>query len=449
MYTFTKSLVCCVALAGLAQAQEPELDPRVVKFLAAGTATASLDTPMEPDRITPPADRTALAALFNAAADTFDWEAVQPEDVVRVENHLVTNCDGFQVEFLPSAEGLGDVVVFLQSANQEYRQRMDEEEMKNFSWFSSSFPAGEMSIAFIVPSGSTRVPAVLPSVKIHAITTSDKEVVVLRAPESDIEMRLGAPEIKYLMNQERPCPPLPQTPSKDPRVGRLRVGPATAFLIDKDKALTAGHALPASPNPSNPPQLEFNVPNSFPNGHIQFATPQNTYPLLNWRGQSSGRGRDWAAATVGKSNGKFPGDNGQKWFKVDGSKWLQIAYLSGYGCDNKMVRNYTQQTAKDNAPSTMYQSLSDPPYLIYHTGSQTGDSGSPIYNGAEKFDKQWVYAIHTDSDWVCTAKEYSLGMPIASINLKNAFAQLQKPQQGQPRLLPQLLHKPLGINLER
>lgn len=194
--------------------------------------------------------------------------------------------------------------------------------------------------------------------------------------------------------------------SNDNRGGRLRTVGCTAWLIQNDAVLTAGHCVDLDPDRSGPllPDgvldmtanwwVEFNVPASLANGTIVNSAPADQYPIANvnstqWRfdGEGQGLGKDWAVFALGDNGttGTDPHIRFGFWRVSDanpaGSNTMRI---TGFGSDNLPPgstgnRNAQNQTNQTHTGPYVEQVVSGADiWHRYQVDTTGGNSGSPI-----------------------------------------------------------------------
>jgi len=167
-----------------------------------------------------------------------------------------------------------------------------------------------------------------------------------------------------------------RVPSNDPRSGRIVPIGCTGWIIDNGLQLTAGHCSGGSAK-----VLQFNVPQSNPNGSINNPPPQDQYAIdpstKKWT--SGGIGNDWGVFQVFNS----PQTNLQP-IEAQGSSFTLAQDLNpaniritGFGVDSTpSTRNQTQQThVGPNAGSSGTT-------MRYVTDTEGGNSGSPVIDEA-------------------------------------------------------------------
>jgi V8-like Glu-specific endopeptidase len=218
--------------------------------------------------------------------------------------------------------------------------------------------------------------------------------------------------------------------SSDGREGRLstlNTGPlafCTAWLVSNGALLTAGHCADFDPD-GNGPMLpdgvldwtnntivEFNVPTSTISGTVNFASPNDQYPVdltsVTWRfdGEGQGLGKDWSVFGVNaNSNTHVKPHAAQGFFRMT----YQIPAVSstirvtGYGIDNTPLG----KTDGENAQTRTNQTSTGPYDANHRSGTDIwhtyavdttgGNSGSPIVWENNGF----TIGIHTNGG--CTA----------------------------------------------
>ncbi len=163
-------------------------------------------------------------------------------------------------------------------------------------------------------------------------------------------------------------------PSNDVRQGRLMNIGCTAWLIPNGKLVTAGHCNAGT-------LVEFNVPQSLPNGTIQHPGPEHQYSAIASSKvfQDGGVGNDWCVFAVNPNSvtSLMPAvAQGAVYALVQSYATGDSIRITGYGVDNNTpVYNQAQQTHMGpNAGSSGTT-------MRYRTDTEGGNSGSPVING--------------------------------------------------------------------
>ena len=180
--------------------------------------------------------------------------------------------------------------------------------------------------------------------------------------------------------------------SSDPAVGRLHDyfdgNGATAWIAANGYLVTAGHISGRwSYDGENGKDfaeqiLEFNVPNSNPNGTINPSNPKDQYAISNWSTtfvefNTTTTGEDWAFFTVypNSETGLLPLQAQQKYYDVEQNDSATSLAVTGYGTDSGTL-NCTQQTATGSDAGSSGELLK---YSVYITDAS---SGSPVIDEA-------------------------------------------------------------------
>ena len=262
------------------------------------------------------------------------------------------------------------------------------------SLFSLESPVQAMA-ASTLPSGD--------SVAVMTQASSEVQASLFMPPEPDVMP--GAPQAPT------ECDVDDRVASIDPRVGRLAYGTVngattspfcTAWLIGNGAVLTAGHCVDCDSKDSNKRcqpvngsdwageslVVEFNVPNSLPDGTTQPGPANDRYPVLvdtvNYLFPSgdAGVGRDWAIFMIDPSPNTGVTAHAQRgFFRITNRNPNSgdDIRVTGYGTDGG-VANKTQQTAIGS-----YEGEYDNDGALYHeytTYISPGTSGGPaIWEG--------------------------------------------------------------------
>ena len=206
--------------------------------------------------------------------------------------------------------------------------------------------------------------------------------------------------------------------STDSRVGRLFKGGCTAFLVSNGAVLTAGHCTDFDPDQDGPllPDgvldlwgvVEFNVPDSDPDGDSNWANADDQYAIdtgnvtWNFDGSGQGLGKDWSVFAV------FPNTNNQDrahvtrgFFRMTREKPSvdSTIRVTGYGVDDdppgsmggRNAQNFTEQTHTGDYKGE--ESSGDDIWHKYRVDTMGANSGSPITWNSENV----TIGIHTNA----------------------------------------------------
>ena len=208
-----------------------------------------------------------------------------------------------------------------------------------------------------------------------------------------------------------------RVPSTDPRAARILPAGCTGFLFNQrpNCLLTAGHCG-AVFSPSE--VVEFNVPDSNPNGTIRNPPPKDQYPVeqASIQFQNFGLGNDWCQfgvsnnTTTGLSplNAQGASYNLAGFVPTDYGSTLRI---TGYGLDySPPEHNQTLQTAAGQYLGK------DGTILKYFVDTAVYNSGSAV----EHVPKGLVYGIHTHG--YCLSEGVNKGTAITQVFLQHAIA---------------------------
>lgn len=174
-----------------------------------------------------------------------------------------------------------------------------------------------------------------------------------------------------------------RVPSNNPATGRILNVGCTGWIIDNGLHVTAGHCSGGSLN-----TLQFNVPDSNPNGSINHPGPEDQYSVAPASKQfvSGGIGNDWGVFEVfdNSMTGLQPIEAQGASFTVKQDLDDPTIRITGYGVDSsppgstgaRNAQNQTQQThAGPNAGSSGTT-------MRYVTDTEGGSSGSPVIDNA-------------------------------------------------------------------
>jgi V8-like Glu-specific endopeptidase len=214
---------------------------------------------------------------------------------------------------------------------------------------------------------------------------------------------------------------------REGRLSTLATGPVafcTAWLVSNGALLTAGHCADFDPDGSGPmlPDgvldwtnntiVEFNVPASTISGTVNFASPNDQYPVnlgsAAWRfdGEGQGLGKDWAVFGVNaNSNTGLRPHQVQGFFRMTyqipaGSSTIRV---TGYGVDTTpagATGDENAQTRTNQTSTGPYDANHSSGADVWHTyavDTTGGNSGSPIIWQ----DNDFTIGIHTNGG--CTA----------------------------------------------
>ncbi len=184
--------------------------------------------------------------------------------------------------------------------------------------------------------------------------------------------------------------------SDDPRVGRIRPGGATGWLMDGGRLVTAGHANLGAP--SVPQTLEFNVPTSQADGTPVAPPVRDQYRVIaaSVVSENTGVGNDWAVFEVlpNTQSGLMPAAAQGATFQVSNTDNPAQVRVTGYGVDGPPPSfgsgpNDNKPRAPRNAQSQIQQTHAGPliinyrypwgtAYLGFEVDIQHGNSGGPV-----------------------------------------------------------------------
>jgi len=203
-------------------------------------------------------------------------------------------------------------------------------------------------------------------------------------------------------------------PSSFPERGRLMTIGCTASIITEGSCfLTAGHCI----SNGGSGVMQFNVPESLPNGSVQNPGPEDQYPQDDLLSDQSGQiGNDYATFTVSPSSetGLLPYDAyGVSLEIADSIPPLNSDItIVGYGVDGGS-RNQTQQV--HNGP-LVEADFTDA--LEYQVDTEGGNSGSAVTETATGK----VIAVHTHAGCNLGSGDGNQGTSILKPELQDGIA---------------------------
>jgi len=219
-----------------------------------------------------------------------------------------------------------------------------------------------------------------------------------------------------------------RVPSSDPAVGRIRDDVqqyyGTAWIAANGYLVTAGHISGFMQTYCHLKDevLEFNVPNSKPNGGAIPSDPKDQYYISGWSShyQNNGPtiGEDWGFFTVypNSETGLYPIQAQQKYYDVEQNNNAATLRVTGYGNASGILMN-TQQTA------TGPNAGSSGEVLNYSVFMQEGNSGGPVIDEAT----QKVVGIVTDQGSNYGHPDYNFGTSMYNTSLWNALQPISYP----------------------
>lgn len=204
----------------------------------------------------------------------------------------------------------------------------------------------------------------------------------------------------------------------DARVARLN-GNCTAWLVSNGAVLTAGHCTDFDPDGagSGLPDgildwttgdvIEFNVPASDSDGSINWAAPNDQFPIdinrvvWHFEGEGKGLGKDWSVfAALPNQRNQWPHIR-QGFFRMtnDNPVTTDLIRITGYGLDSTPTGTSSSYNAQSQTLQTntgLFQSETirgNDIWLQYRVDSEGANSGSPII-----WDKNgFTVGIHTNA----------------------------------------------------
>ena len=232
-------------------------------------------------------------------------------------------------------------------------QRLDGRALADWAMWSASFNGGEMVVELVAGPSTRANRVVVPSVVRGLPAWVEPETI---CGNTDDRVR-----------------------SNDMRQGRLWLG-CTGWLAGivagntLDLMLTAGHCTSSGPR-----ILEFNVPDSQPNGTVVRSAPNDQYPYTILQRLNTGVGSDWQVATVSansNTNRRPTQVNGGAFYQlgtVPTSTGGQNITITGYGTTSP--RNQLSQIQKTHTGGLAQIRATS---LCYTPDTTGGNSGSPV-----------------------------------------------------------------------
>lgn len=185
-----------------------------------------------------------------------------------------------------------------------------------------------------------------------------------------------------------------RVPTTDPAVGRFvffdvlnnRIALCTAYIASNGAYLTAGHCFMRSDH-GDPDLMEFNVPDSDPDGSPNFALAVDQYPIdgTTYVRRENGRGDDWAVFDCfpNSNTGLLPPQAQNDFFRLSKDSSPTTIRITGHGKDfDDPERNRTLQT--HTGPYLGENGSGSKVDVEYQVDTEGGNSGGPvIINGTE------------------------------------------------------------------
>jgi V8-like Glu-specific endopeptidase len=356
----------------------------------------------------PPPYRTIAYALDSGV---HDGDAAQSGE--RIAFQQVIRIDGatwLRIHFAAYQLGQASYVT-LTSLQDQGVQRFDATSLQDWSNTSAFFNGNAVELALHVAAGD------------HGVFVRVDQVLVGQPTTAPVSVDRSAKPNDLCGADDR----IASSDGREGRLSTLNTGPAafcTAWLVSNGALLTAGHCADFDPDGSGPmlPDgaldwtnntiVEFNVPGSTISGTINYASPNNQYPVnlgsVTWRfdGEGQGLGKDWTVFGVNpNSNTHLRPHQVQGFFRMTyqipaGSSPIRV---TGYGVDTTPAG----ATGGENAQTRTNQTSTGPydtdhisgadVWHTYAVDTTGGNSGSPIIWENNGF----TIGIHTNGG--CTA----------------------------------------------
>ena len=163
--------------------------------------------------------------------------------------------------------------------------------------------------------------------------------------------------------------------ANDARVGRIVPIGCTGWLVDNGKMITAGHCL----NSTRSQILEFNVPDSNPDGSLNHPGPEDQYPIdqSSFTFADGGVGNDWGtfAAFANSTTGLTAFEAQGSAFAIKQDLGPANIRITGFGVDSGVDNQSHQTHVGPNVGSSGTT-------MRYTADTTGGNSGSPVIDEA-------------------------------------------------------------------
>ncbi len=173
-----------------------------------------------------------------------------------------------------------------------------------------------------------------------------------------------------------------RTSVSDSAVGRIMPDGCTGWMVSNGANLTAGHCQGANQ------VLEFNVPDSMPDGTPVNPPPQDQYPITAYTGFSNGgAGDDWGVFRTGvNTNGDLAIERQGAFYRMSRDLNPTTVRENGYGIDGPSPffgdgpRNSDSQTLQTHAGPFDGETFNGPSSIVinFSIDDENGNSGSPV-----------------------------------------------------------------------
>ncbi len=207
--------------------------------------------------------------------------------------------------------------------------------------------------------------------------------------------------------------------ARDRAIGRILPVGCTGWIISNGTFLTAGHCRGVNQ------VIQFNVPESSPNGTIVNPPPQDQYPIFYINSSNNGVGNDWALFKSGRNvNGELPIRRQEDFYRISYDLVLVKVRVTGYGVDSFPPGttggfNADNQTLQTNAGGYIGEDSQNGSNIAveYTVDTKGGNSGSPVGS----IDNKTALGIHTHGG--CNSPEISgnKGTSFKQSDLQNAI----------------------------
>jgi hypothetical protein len=191
--------------------------------------------------------------------------------------------------------------------------------------------------------------------------------------------------------------------STDPRVGRIVPVGCTGWIASNGAHLAAGHCTIGTGTKMQ--LLEFNIPDSLPNGTIQHPHPDHQYPIdassIIFFDDGGDIGNDWAvfSCNANSNTGLLPVQWQNAFYRMSRDSSPANVRITGYGQDDAPPGstgglNSDNQILQTHWGGYLSETVEGPSDVIieYTVDTTAGSSGSPVII----FGTTTTIGIHTD-----------------------------------------------------
>lgn len=296
------------------------------------------------------------------------------------------------------------------------------DELRAWDWQSRMIIGGDVTIDLTVPSNRPRPPEVETLIAEEIL---GKSFVPLR--RSGDEQAAGADE-------EAICGVDNRVLSKNPLVGRIIPVGCTAFIVEGDIYVSAGHCFRENRDLQ---EIEFNVPASSQTGMPRSASEEDTYKVdptsilcNNCGDKQLEYGQDWSVFLVKKNvrTMKTPIEAQKGSYKIlegnilQGNKVGRVR-IYGFGYSDKPL---TSMYANQMADGTLLELSSNPAgndaKIKHLVTTERGNSGSPVValiNG--NADTDFAVGIHNGGKCNPDTENFNKGTSFSNVELLEAI----------------------------